>query len=120
MKVLIVDDDPKALELVAVRILGMAGTVLRAYGGREAIDMVDRQYWDALIVDLGLPDLDGKSVIAHVRAQGNTPVVVISARNSPSLGSSGMTTSHGAAWRTPAASSCSFSVILMPRTRSIT
>ncbi len=38
LKVLVVDDDPKAVELIAVRILGLASTVLRAYGGREAID----------------------------------------------------------------------------------
>ena len=38
LKVLVVDDDPKAVELIAVRIMGLASTVLRAYGGREAID----------------------------------------------------------------------------------
>ena len=38
LKVLIVDDDPKAVELIAVRIVGLASTVLRAYGGREAIE----------------------------------------------------------------------------------
>ncbi len=39
LKVLVVDDDPKAVELVAVRMLGLASTVLRAYGGQEAIDI---------------------------------------------------------------------------------
>ena len=38
LKVLVVDDDPKAVELIATRILGLAGAVHRAYGGREAID----------------------------------------------------------------------------------
>src|SRR5688572_20071489 len=38
LKILVVDDDPKAVELIAVRLLGLASTVLRAYGGREAID----------------------------------------------------------------------------------
>src|SRR3990170_315815 len=81
---LLVEDDPQIVRAIApaFEVSGYAVTV--AVTGREAIDMLDRHRWDALIVDLGLPDLDGKSVIAHVRAQGNTPVVVISARNSPS------------------------------------
>ena len=81
---LLVEDDPQIVRAIApaFEVSGYAVTI--ASTGREAIEMVDRHSWDALIVDLGLPDLDGKSVIAHVRAQGNTPVVVISARNSPS------------------------------------
>ena len=81
---LLVEDDPQIVRALApaFEVSGYALTV--AVTGREAIDMVDRHSWDALIVDLGLPDLDGKSVIAHVRGQGNTPVVVISARNSRS------------------------------------
>jgi hypothetical protein len=39
----VVDDDPKAVELIAVRILGLASTVLRAYGGQEAIDTARRE-----------------------------------------------------------------------------
>ena len=81
---LLVEDDPQIVRAIApaFEVSGFAVTI--AATGREAIDMVDRHRWDALIVDLGLPDLDGKSVIAHLRAQGSTPVVVISARNSPS------------------------------------
>jgi two-component system KDP operon response regulator KdpE len=80
---LLVEDDPQIVRAItpAFEVSGYAVTV--AGTGREAIKMLDGRNWDALIVDLGLPDLDGKSVIAHVRGQGNTPVVVISARNSP-------------------------------------
>jgi len=41
--VLVVDDDAKAVELIAVRILGLASTVLRAYGGKEAIEVARRE-----------------------------------------------------------------------------
>ncbi len=81
---LLVEDDPQIVRAIAPAFEVSGYSVTVAGTGREAIDMVDRQYWDALIVDLGLPDVDGKSVIAHVRAKGNTPVVVISARKSPS------------------------------------
>src|ERR1700683_4382984 len=39
LTVLVVDDDPKAVDLIALRVTAMAGTVLRAYGGREAIEL---------------------------------------------------------------------------------
>src|SRR6185295_9725357 len=52
LKVLVVDDDPKAVELIAVRILGLASTVLRAYGGREAIDVARRDLPDVIVLDL--------------------------------------------------------------------
>ena len=81
---LLVEDDPQIVRAIApaFEVSGYAVTV--AVTGHEAIDMLDRHRWDALIVDLGLPDLDGKSVIAHLRGQGSTPIVVISARNSRS------------------------------------
>jgi two-component system KDP operon response regulator KdpE len=81
---LLVEDDPQIVRAIApaFEVSGYAVTV--AATGRQAIEMLDEQRWDALIVDLGLPDLDGKAVIAHLRSQGNTPVIVISARNSPS------------------------------------
>ena len=81
---LLVEDDPQIVRAIAPAFEVSGYTVTVAGTGREAIGMLDRHRWDALIVDLGLPDLDGKSVIAHVRGQGNTPVVVISARKSPS------------------------------------
>ena len=43
LKVLVVDDDPNAVELIAVRLMGVATTVLRAYGGREAIESARRE-----------------------------------------------------------------------------
>lgn len=80
---LLVEDDPQIVRAIApaFEVSGYAVTV--AATGRQAIEMLDDRRWDALIVDLGLPDLDGKAVIAHLRSQGNTPVIVISARNSP-------------------------------------
>jgi two-component system KDP operon response regulator KdpE len=81
---LLVEDDPQIVRAIApaFEVSGYAVTV--AATGRQAIEMLDAQGWDALIVDLGLPDVDGKVVIAHLRSQGDTPVIVISARNSPS------------------------------------
>ena len=63
IKVLVVDDDPKAVELVAVRIRGMASEVLRAYGGREAIEIARREIPDLIVLDLMMPDVSGFDVV---------------------------------------------------------
>ena len=67
LKVLVVDDDPKAVELIAVRILGLASTVLRAYGGREAIDTARRELPDLIVLDLMMPDVNGFDVVEALK-----------------------------------------------------
>jgi two-component system KDP operon response regulator KdpE len=80
--VLLVDDDPQIVRAIvpALEVSGLRVKV--ATTGQEAMDQVDAAEWDALIVDLGLPDMDGKSVIRHLRGKFSTPVVVISAQHS--------------------------------------
>ncbi len=84
LKILIVDDDPKAVELIAVRILGMAGTVLRAYGGREAIDAARRELPDLIVLDLLMPDVNGFDVVEALKLRpdtGRIPILVVTAKD---------------------------------------
>ena len=84
VSLLLVEDDPQIVRAIAPAFeVSGYGVTVAATGG-EAIELVDSRQWDALIVDLGLPDMDGKAVIAHLRGIAKTPVIVISARNSPS------------------------------------
>jgi PAS domain S-box-containing protein len=83
LKVLVVDDDPKAVELIAVGIQGLASTVLRAYGGREAIDVARRELPDVIVLDLMMPDVNGFDVVAALNEQPKTaciPVLVVTAK----------------------------------------
>jgi PAS domain S-box-containing protein len=83
LKVLIVDDDPKAVELVAVRMLGLANTVLRAYGGREAIEIARQEMPDLIVLDLMMPDVNGFDVVVALNEQADTariPVLVVTAK----------------------------------------
>jgi CheY-like chemotaxis protein/two-component sensor histidine kinase len=82
LKVLVVDDDPKAVELIAVRILGLASTVLRAYGGREAIAAARRDLPDLSVLDLMMPDVNGFDVVAALNDHHDTariPILVVTA-----------------------------------------
>jgi CheY-like chemotaxis protein len=83
LKVLVVDDDPKAVEVIALRIQGLAGTVMRAYGGREAIEVVRVERPDLIVLDLMMPDVNGFDVVQALKAQPDTariPIVVVTAK----------------------------------------
>jgi CheY-like chemotaxis protein len=83
LKVLVVDDDPKAVDLVAMRVAGMASTVLRAYGGREAIDLARRELPDLLVLDLMMPDVTGFDVVEALAEHPDTariPILVVTAK----------------------------------------
>jgi PAS domain S-box-containing protein len=84
LKVLVVDDDPKAVELIALRMKSLASTVIRAYGGREAIEAARQERPDLIVLDLMMPDVNGFDVVEALKAQPDTariPVVIVTAKH---------------------------------------
>ena len=84
LTVLVVDDDPKSVELIAVFIQGLAMTVLRAYGGREAIDTARRELPDLIVLDLMMPEVSGFDVVAALSETHETariPILVVTAKD---------------------------------------
>lgn len=80
-QVLLVDDEP-ALISVLQPVLKAAGyTVMVATDGNAAISGVVAHDPDVVLLDLGLPDMDGKDVIRMVRKSSQVPIIVISARH---------------------------------------
>ena len=83
LTVLVVDDDPKAVELIAVRMLGLASTVLRAYGGQEAIATARHERPDLIVLDLMMPDVNGFDVVEALKEHPDTahiPILVVTAK----------------------------------------
>ncbi len=80
VKILIVDDEPNILATVAPLLRARGYEVLTAMTGRAALDVVDRDAPDLVVLDLGLPDMDGVLVCEQVRASHNIPILVLSAR----------------------------------------
>jgi CheY-like chemotaxis protein len=83
LRVLVVDDDPKAVELVAALVVGLSGTVQRASGGREAIDLAQRDLPDLVVLDLMMPEVNGFDVVAALRGRPETariPILVVTAK----------------------------------------
>jgi DNA-binding response OmpR family regulator len=81
VRVLIVEDDPKISSFVAKGLKQAGYAVDQAVDGEQGLELVLAAPFDAAIVDIMLPRLDGLSLIERMRAQGNrTPVLILSAR----------------------------------------
>jgi two-component system KDP operon response regulator KdpE len=79
--VLVVDDDPAILRTLSINLRARGYDVETAGDGRSALQIVDERMPDVVILDLGLPDLDGVTVLKRLRAYAQVPVVVLSARH---------------------------------------
>ena len=79
-RILLIEDDPRLAEMVK-NYLGAAGfAVTAAHTGGNGITLHDRETFDALILDLMLPDMDGLEVCRHIRARAQTPILMLTAR----------------------------------------
>ena len=80
--ILVVDDEP-AIVTALTRILTARGFAVEvAETGGEALDCYARKRPDVLILDLGLPDIEGTEVIREIRSSADTPIIVLSVRES--------------------------------------
>jgi len=80
-RVLIVDDEPAIRRVVATNLGHHGFHVATASTGREALQVYWRLRPDVVLLDLGLPDLDGLEIVRTIRSQASTPIVVLSARD---------------------------------------
>ena len=79
-RVLVVDDDPQIRRALEINLAARGYDVLTSPDGESALERARREHPDVVVLDLGLPDLDGVSVIARLRARSTVPVLVLSGR----------------------------------------
>lgn len=80
-RILVVDDEPQIQRFLRPA-LGAAGyEVVEAMTGGEAIKAAATSAPDVIILDLGLPDMDGKDVVANIRTWSQLPIIILSARD---------------------------------------
>lgn len=80
-RVLVVDDEPAIRRLLRTSLTALGCTVYEAGGGREALRAVNAHRPDVLVLDLGLPDMDGSEVLRVLRSWSSIPVIVLSVRD---------------------------------------
>ena len=79
-RVLIVDDEPGLLKALAINLRARDYEVTTARDGTSALTTAARQPPDVIVLDLGLPDMDGTDVISGLRGWSTAPIIVLSAR----------------------------------------
>jgi two-component system KDP operon response regulator KdpE len=78
--ILLIDDELSIRRATATLLRSRGYAVAVAACGTEALDLFDRERPDLVIVDLGLPDMDGTVVCQRLRARANVPIVILSVR----------------------------------------
>jgi CheY-like chemotaxis protein len=73
MRVLVVDDQEEARPMIAQSLGEWGAAVTAVASGREALALIAREAFDALVCDIAMPDMDGYEVIGRLRAMGDAP-----------------------------------------------
>jgi two-component system KDP operon response regulator KdpE len=79
--VLVVDDEPQILRALRVNLAARSYDVLTASNGRQALDAAARHHPDLVVLDLGLPDMDGVEVVRGLRGWSEVPIIILSGRS---------------------------------------
>jgi two-component system KDP operon response regulator KdpE len=79
-KVLVVDDEPQIVRALRINLSARGYDVSTASNGQEALQVAAAARPDVVVLDLGLPDIDGATVIEGLRGWTSVPIIVLSAR----------------------------------------
>ncbi len=80
-KILIVEDDTGISKFLRTTLGAQNYDVIQAENGKDALAMIYSHCPDCILLDLGLPDMDGNAIIESIRTWAKTPIIVISARS---------------------------------------
>ena len=80
-KILVVEDEKSISHFICTILTSNGYEAMKAYSGQEALSMISSHCPDLIILDLGLPDMDGVEVLKNLRTWSSLPVVVVSARS---------------------------------------
>jgi DNA-binding response OmpR family regulator len=78
--ILVVDDEPSISEVVSIYLRRAGYQVVVARDGRQALDVLDKQSPDLVVLDLMLPEVDGFEIARRLRVEGDTPIIMLTAR----------------------------------------
>jgi two-component system KDP operon response regulator KdpE len=83
MKILVVDDEPDVIKVIAMsfRMQQPAWEVISAEDGPEALDLLEQERPDVVLLDIGLPDMNGFEVLKSMRLFSDVPVVMLTVRD---------------------------------------
>ena len=80
-RVLVVDDEPQIVRALVINLKARRYEVDAAHDGASALELAAARHPDVVVLDLGLPDMDGVEVIRGLRGWTRVPIIVLSARH---------------------------------------
>lgn len=80
LKILVVDDDPNILELVSIQLTQAGYAVQKASNGFEALEIIEMDYPDLVVVDVMMPGMDGYTLTRKIRSTTDIPVLLLTAK----------------------------------------
>ncbi|MCT1442111.1 MULTISPECIES: response regulator [Corynebacterium] len=88
--VLLVDDDPRLVRTLSINLRARGYEVSTATTGARALQLAAQAQPDVIILDMGLPDIDGSIVLEGIRGWSDVPVIVLTARTDPLFSASSL------------------------------
>ncbi|NLG88815.1 MAG: response regulator transcription factor [Clostridiaceae bacterium] len=79
-KILIVDDEKNIVDILKFNLNKEGFETIEAYDGKQALEMVERENPDLILLDIMLPEYDGFTVCKKIRQTMNTPIIMLTAR----------------------------------------
>ena len=83
MKIVVIDDDQAMTELLILLLLPITSNVIAAHSGEEGILITKEEDPDIILLDLMMPDMNGWDVCKKIREFSHTPILILSALDSP-------------------------------------
>lgn len=85
LKILIIDDDPSATDLLSKLLTSKQVQVYTANASREGLELVEKHDFDGIVLDLLMPDMDGWDLASELKKKAKSPILIISAIDSPEM-----------------------------------
>lgn len=79
--ILVVDDDREIVNVIAINLQNEGYQALKAYDGLQALDIINSQPVQLIIMDVMMPKLDGLSTTLKIREEKNIPIIILSAKS---------------------------------------
>src|SRR5690606_5125552 len=92
IKILVVDDEPQIRKFLRSSFSGTEYKVIEAEDGESGLRLAGTELHDVILLDLGLPDIDGVDVAKQIREWSQVPIIVLTARNEARFQSSSFRT----------------------------
>ena len=79
--ILVCDDDKEIVEAISIYLSQEGYQIFKAYNGREAIDVLQKEDIQLLLIDIMMPEMDGITAMVRIREQSNVPVILLTAKS---------------------------------------